>query len=62
MRTPLWTPPEERKRDANIMRFINEINSPHNLNLRSYADLYQWSSQNIPDFWAAVWDFAEIKA
>jgi acetoacetyl-CoA synthetase len=62
MRTPLWTPPEERKRDANIMRFINEINSPHNLNLRSYADLYQWSIENIPDFWAAVWDFAEIKA
>jgi acetoacetyl-CoA synthetase len=62
MRTPLWTPPEERKRDANIMRFINEINSPHNLNLRSYAELYQWSIENIPDFWAAVWDFAEIKA
>ena len=23
---------------------------------------YQWSVDSIPDFWAAMWDFAEIKA
>jgi acetoacetyl-CoA synthetase len=62
MRTPLWTPSEERKRDANIMRFIDEIDPQHNLNLTSYEELYQWSVENIPDFWAAIWDFAEIKA
>ncbi len=28
----------------------------------SYNDLYQWSIDRIPDFWAAMWDFAEIKA
>ena len=26
------------------------------------SDLYDWSVDNIPDFWAAVWDFLEIKA
>ena len=62
MRNPLWTPSEERKRDANITRFINEINTRHSLHVDSYMDLYQWSVENIPDFWAAVWDFAEIKA
>ena len=62
MRTPLWTPSEERKRDANITRFINEINTRHKLSLGTYAELYQWSVENIPDFWAAMWDFAEIKA
>lgn len=62
MRTPLWTPSDERKRDANIMRFINEINARHKLNLGSYAELYRWSVEKIPDFWAAIWDFAEIKA
>ncbi len=34
----------------------------HELNLKSYAELYQWSVENIPDFWAAVWNFADIKA
>jgi len=61
MRTPLWTPSEERKRDANITRFIHEINVGHELNLRSYAELYEWSVENIPAFWEAMWNFAEIK-
>ena len=62
MKTPLWTPSEERKRDAIISHFIDKINARHSLNLESYPELYQWSIEYIPDFWAAVWDFAEIKA
>ena len=62
MRNPLWTPSEERKRDANITRFINEINARHSLHVDSYIGLYQWSVENIPEFWAAVWEFAGIKA
>ena len=62
MRIPIWSPSEERKRDANITHFIQEINTRHNLNLESYAELYQWSVENIPAFWVAVWDFAEIRA
>lgn len=62
MRTPLWIPSEERQQQANISRFMDEVNARQKLNLRSYAELYQWSVENIPDFWAAIWDFAEIKA
>ncbi|MGQ9833430.1 MAG: acetoacetate--CoA ligase [Candidatus Villigracilaceae bacterium] len=62
MRKPLWIPSEERKRDANITRFINEVNARHKLNLASYSDLYNWSVTHIPDFWQTVWDFVEIKA
>ncbi|MCC6300243.1 MAG: acetoacetate--CoA ligase [Anaerolineales bacterium] len=62
MKTPLWIPSEQRKQDANITRFIEEANSQHGLSIASYADLYQWSVENIPDFWAQVWDFVEVKA
>jgi len=62
MKTPLWTPSDERKQQANITRFIREVNARYKLNISSYADLYKWSVENIPDFWAAVWDFAEIKS
>ncbi len=34
MKTPLWTPSEERKRDANITRFMHDINARHGLNLK----------------------------
>lgn len=62
MRTPLWTPSEDQKRDANITRFIQEINRRHGLDLDSYLGLYHWSIEYIPDFWAGMWDFAEVKA
>ena len=62
MRIPLWTPSEERKRDANITRFMRKINTRYELNVGSYPELYQWSIEHIPDFWGAIWDFAEIKA
>ena len=62
MKTPLWIPSEQRKQQANITRFMDTVSARRNLNLRSYAELYQWSVENISDFWAAVWEFSEIKA
>jgi len=59
---PLWDPSEERKRNANITRFISFVNQRHSTAISDYAGLYQWSIDSIPDFWAAMWDFAEIKA
>ncbi|MBI5653473.1 MAG: acetoacetate--CoA ligase [Chloroflexi bacterium] len=60
MKRPLWTPSEERKRDANISRFIARVNQQHNLNIASYAELHRWSVEHITDFWAALWGFAGI--
>jgi len=62
MRTPLWIPSDERKHDANITRFMNVVNSHHGLTLASYSDIYDWSVKEIPDFWAEVWEFVDIKA
>jgi len=58
----LWEPSEERKRNANITKFIDLVNKRYGQNLHSYWELYDWSVNNIPDFWACMWDFAEIKA
>jgi acetoacetyl-CoA synthetase len=62
LRTPLWEPSEERKKQANITRFIGVLNEKYSLKIDSYAQLWSWSVENIPDFWAAMWAFAEIKA
>src|SRR6186997_1131559 len=62
MRHPLWIPSEERKQQANITRFIEQVNAWYGLKISSYAELYRWSVENIPDFWAAMWDFAGIKS
>jgi len=62
MRKPLWVPSKERIKQANITQFISFVNEKHGLEIDSYNQLYKWSIENIPDFWAAMWEFGEIKA
>ena len=62
MKQPLWTPSEERIKNANMTRFIEFVNKRYGTRLTGYFDLYDWSISRIPEFWAAVWDFVEIKA
>ncbi len=62
MKKPLWEPSEERQNRANIARFIGVVNEKHDLDIDSYAQLWNWSIENIPDFWATMWEFGEIKS
>lgn len=62
MKKLLWQPSEQRKNEANITRFIKLVNEKFSLQIISYPQLYNWSIENLTDFWAAIWDFAEIKA
>lgn len=62
MKKPLWVPSEERKREANITAFIQQVNAAHGLEISNYPQLYRWSIDNIPDFWATMWEFAGIRA
>jgi acetoacetyl-CoA synthetase len=62
MKTPLWRPSEDWIRHANITRFIEEVNRKHGKRFQTYHDLYRWSVEEIPDFWARVWEFADIRA
>lgn len=38
------------------------INAKYNQNFSEYASLYQWSIENIPEFWSMMWEFADIIA
>ena len=59
---PLWIPSGDQVKNANMMRFIEFVNRGYGKKFRTYRELYQWSVDSIPDFWAALWDFAEVKA
>jgi len=58
----LWRPSEERVKQANMTRFIDFVTKKYGLEINSYAQLYNWSIENILDFWAAMWEFGGIKA
>jgi acetoacetyl-CoA synthetase len=56
----LWEASEELKRNANITAFMRAVNGRHALNLTTYPELYLWSIDHIPEFWALAWDHARI--
>ena len=58
----LWEPTEDRKKNANITRFMEFVNKRNKQNFHSYKELYDWSVDKIPDFWASVWDFVQVKS
>jgi len=58
----LWKPSEQQIKDTNMYRFLNIINEKYNQNFSEYAQLYDWSVENIPEFWATMWEFADIIA
>jgi acetoacetyl-CoA synthetase len=58
----LWKPSEDRIKNSNMYRFMGFINEKHNQHFTEYGPLYQWSIENIPDFWASMWEFTDIKA
>ncbi len=62
MKSLLWQPSEERRRSANMTRFIDFVNRRHRMTLGSYDELYDWSIAELADFWAAAWDYLDIRA
>jgi len=62
MSKKLWEPSQERIKRTNMYRFMNFINEKYNQSFIDYPSLYQWSIENIPDFWSSMWEFAGIKA
>lgn len=45
-----------------MVRFIDFVNKTYDLKIQDYWQLYQWSVDRIPDFWAAIWKFAGVIA
>src|SRR6185295_17874085 len=58
----LWQPSSERMDSANMTRFINVVNEKEGTRFTDYEELYRWSVENIPVFWATLWNFCEVRA
>jgi acetoacetyl-CoA synthetase len=43
-----------------MMEFMRRINSRYGRDFREYSDLYEWSIDNIPEFWAELWEYSDI--
>ncbi|MBF0203504.1 MAG: acetoacetate--CoA ligase [Desulfamplus sp.] len=58
----LWKPSEERIKQTNIYRFMQTVNEKYGKTFSDYNELYQWSIDNLEEFWSLMWDFAGIRS
>lgn len=58
--TLLWEPSAERKAQANLTRFIAEVNATWDAGASDHASLYDWSVREPERFWESVWRFTGV--
>ena len=54
----LWSPSEIENSQA--WKFMQEVNQKHNLKLKNFHELYEWSCQSSEHFWDLFLDFSSI--
>ena len=58
----LWQPSEERIKSTNMYRFMTRVNERYSTEFTQYPNLWEWSVNNLEDFWTITWEFIDIKA
>ncbi|HET6443964.1 MAG TPA: acetoacetate--CoA ligase [candidate division Zixibacteria bacterium] len=58
----LWHPSESVIRDANLTAYMNWLETTLNLSFESFAELWQWSVDDLGAFWRSIWDYFSIVA
>eukprot|EP00644_Phytophthora_capsici_P014068 jgi/Phyca11/4697/fgenesh1_pm.PHYCAscaffold_3_\ len=53
----VWTPPSDLLASSNWTKFTQLVNDRFKLALKTPQELWQWSVDNLEDFWGACWDF-----
>lgn len=59
---PLWEPTEKYKRSTLLHAYIEWLNKTHGLEFKDFDQLWQWSVDELEDFWESLWEFFEVKS
>ncbi len=58
----LWRPRPERVEHAAITRYARWLERTRGLDLPGYAELWQWSVDDLEGFWASIWEHFDVRA
>jgi acetoacetyl-CoA synthetase len=60
--TLLWTPGEAARERSRIQAFLRFLADRRGLRFAAYDDLWRWSVDDVEAFWAAVWDYFDVRS
>ncbi len=59
---PLWEPAPEQLEDVEMQRFMEWAGERRGRPFAGYDELWRWSTEHLEDFWAAIWEFCDVRA
>ncbi|MCB1307001.1 MAG: acetoacetate--CoA ligase [Leptospiraceae bacterium] len=60
LQAPLWQPTPDQIVRTQLHAFMQRVNANYGRQLQTYGELYHWSIENIPQFWAEFFDYAQL--
>jgi acetoacetyl-CoA synthetase len=58
----LWTPSQAFQDASNMRAYMAWLAEHRGLRLSTYAELWQWSVDQVEEFWASLWDYFRIRS
>jgi acetoacetyl-CoA synthetase len=58
----LWEPSGERIERATITRYARWLRDTRGIEAAGYAELWQWSVDDLEGFWTSMWEFFDVQA
>jgi acetoacetyl-CoA synthetase len=58
----LWEPSAELVERSRLVEFMRWLKRERGLDFDGYAELWQWSVDDLEGFWSAIWEFFEVQA
>jgi len=56
----LWQPPDHVKSNSNLTHYINWLKQHNISDPNDYDELWEWSVNNIEDFWGSIWNYFSV--
>jgi acetoacetyl-CoA synthetase len=56
----LWSPPSDIREHSQIGAYLAWLDEHRGLRFDGYADLWQWSVDDLPGFWGSIWEHAAL--
>jgi len=56
----LWSPSPDFIQQSNIVRYQQWLKENKQLHFNDYHSLWQWSVDNIEDFWQSIWEYFDV--
>ena len=58
----IWEPPADVRRSSVVGRYLDWLSRERGLDFDSYAELWQWSVDELDAFWSSIWSFFDVQA